>query len=381
MPAQPVPARWTYSAAVLSGGYTRSPSTGVGLHVAASKFATFTRRTCDVAAWPGASVTVAPSGPSFAAAGPTWCPSVPATYETPGNPRSVQLRPPLFVRTSGTITDPAAPCAVPSDADSSAVEHVVGDAGVLVPVGGALVGAVVAAEAAVVGAAGVPVSIGGGGEPVQPATTPTASAAMKAAAGATTRTGASTTSPGDPRRVPATLGSRAARSRATRGPPVDRVNGVTLACVARSARDGTPPRWLRPVNRLVVLLNRAGVAIESGAVLTVPGRRTGRPQRVPVSPLDLDGRRYLLAGFPTADWPRNVRAAGGRAELAVGRRSRAVRLVELDPAAAEPVLRAWPDRIPGGTKVMVDAGVVAEASPDAFAALAGRCAVFRVEDG
>ena len=41
--------------------------------------------------------------------------------------------------------------------------------------------------------------------------------------------------------------------------------------------------------------------------------------------------------------------------------------------------RAWPVRIPRGAKVMLDAGVVPDVTPESFAALAGRCAVFRIE--
>jgi len=94
--------------------------------------------------------------------------------------------------------------------------------------------------------------------------------------------------------------------------------------------------------------------------------------------LDLDGHRYLLAGFPGADWAANARVAGVGI-LAVGRRNERVRLVELSPADAEPVLRAWPVRIPQGAKIMRDGGVVPDLEPDTFAALAGRCAVFRIE--
>lgn len=136
---------------------------------------------------------------------------------------------------------------------------------------------------------------------------------------------------------------------------------------------------MRYVNPIIIGLSRLGMAPERGAVLVVPGRRSGRTRHTPVTPLDLDGHRYLLAGFTGADWPRNVRAAAGRAVLTRSGREMPVRLVELDAAAAEPVLRAWPVRIPQGAKIMVDAGVVAEATSDAFAALAGRCAVFRVE--
>jgi hypothetical protein len=145
------------------------------------------------------------------------------------------------------------------------------------------------------------------------------------------------------------------------------------------AKTGSPPRWLKHVNKVVIVLNRLGLPIEHGAVLTVAGRRTGALRRVPVSVMRWDGQRYLLAGYPDAEWPRNVRAAGGAATLSVAGRVERVCLVELDAAAAEPILRAWPARIPKGAKIMLDSGVVPDVTPESFAALAGRCAVFRIE--
>ena len=97
-----------------------------------------------------------------------------------------------------------------------------------------------------------------------------------------------------------------------------------------------------------------------------------------MSVLDLEGHRYLLAGWPGADWAANARAAGVGI-LTVGKRNERVRLVELSPTDAEPVLRAWPARIPQGAKIMRDGGVVPDLEPDTFAALAGRCAVFRLD--
>jgi deazaflavin-dependent oxidoreductase (nitroreductase family) len=114
-------------------------------------------------------------------------------------------------------------------------------------------------------------------------------------------------------------------------------------------------------------------------VLTVVGRRSGVSREVPVSVLEHGGHRYLLAGYPGAEWPRNVRAAAGGATLAVGKRTEAVRLVELDEDAAREVLRAWPTHIPQGAKVMRGAGVVPDVTPESFARLAGRCPVFRIE--
>jgi hypothetical protein len=145
------------------------------------------------------------------------------------------------------------------------------------------------------------------------------------------------------------------------------------------AKTGSPPRWLKHVNKVIILMNRLGLTIENGAVLTVAGRRTGAPRRLPVSVMRWEGQRYLLAGYPDAEWPRNVRAAGGAATLSIARRVESIRLSELDAAAAEPILRLWPTRIPTGAKIMLDAGVVPDVTPESFAALAGRCAVFRIE--
>jgi deazaflavin-dependent oxidoreductase (nitroreductase family) len=142
----------------------------------------------------------------------------------------------------------------------------------------------------------------------------------------------------------------------------------------------TPPRWIKPFNKVLLLVRRTGLGwTKELPVLTVPGRRSGKPRSTPLTVVEVDGARHLLEGYPGADWARNVRAAGGRATLTVGRLVEPVRLVELEPADAVPVLRMWPEKAAPGAKIMCDAGVVPDTRPDTFAALAGRCAVFRVE--
>lgn len=139
-----------------------------------------------------------------------------------------------------------------------------------------------------------------------------------------------------------------------------------------------PPRWLKHLNRLMLAIRAVG-GLKELPVLTVAGRHSGQPRRTPLTVVTLDGHQYLLEGFPGADWAQNVRAAGGTATLTTGRIAQQVHLIELDAASALPVLRAWPDRSgTDGPRIMKNAGVVDEISPDAFAALAGRCAVFRV---
>jgi deazaflavin-dependent oxidoreductase (nitroreductase family) len=146
-----------------------------------------------------------------------------------------------------------------------------------------------------------------------------------------------------------------------------------------TTKNPTPPRWLKPMNKVFLALRRTGLGMKDLPVLTVPGRKSGKPRSTPLSVLEHEGQRYLLEGFPGADWARNVRAAGCRATLATGRRSEQVRLVELDVQEALPVLRLWPTRLADGAKIMADAGVVEAVTPEAFEAVAGRCAVFRVE--
>lgn len=146
-----------------------------------------------------------------------------------------------------------------------------------------------------------------------------------------------------------------------------------------SPRTVTPLRWLKPMNKVFLLLQRFG-GMKELPVLIVAGRKSQKPRRTPLTVITLDGERYLLEGFPGADWARNVRAADGLAQLSIRRDVTDVRLVELPAEQAIPVLRAWPELAGSdGPKLMKDAGVVTDVTPDAFAAVAGRCGVFRID--
>jgi hypothetical protein len=120
----------------------------------------------------------------------------------------------------------------------------------------------------------------------------------------------------------------------------------------------TLPRWLPAVNRLVRLLQRLGLQLGTIHVLTVPGRTSGAPRPTPISPLTVDGRRYVIAALPQADWARNARAAG-IGELAYGRRRRQVTLTEItDPDLRRTVMRAFPTEVPHGVPFFVRLGLV-----------------------
>lgn len=147
----------------------------------------------------------------------------------------------------------------------------------------------------------------------------------------------------------------------------------------RKPKEARPlPGWLRPFNRLLVALGRLGVALGPVHVLTLPGRRTGEPRPAPITPVTVDGRRYVIAALPQADWARNARAAG-RGELSRGRRRVPVTVHEVDdPELRRAVMRAVPVQAPGGVTFYVRLGLVDRADPEQFAAIADRVAVFEL---
>ena len=138
------------------------------------------------------------------------------------------------------------------------------------------------------------------------------------------------------------------------------------------------PGWLRLTNPVIVALQRLGLVIGTMRLLSVPGRKSGRLHTTPVSPLAVNGHRYIVAGLEGADWVKNARAAGWGI-LARGRKQERVKLVELPVDQCVPVLREFPRKVPHGIQFFQHLYGVA-GDPKEFAALAPRCPVFRVEE-
>jgi deazaflavin-dependent oxidoreductase (nitroreductase family) len=133
----------------------------------------------------------------------------------------------------------------------------------------------------------------------------------------------------------------------------------------------------RAANRLVRLLLRLGLMPGPTYLLTVRGRRTGRPTSTPVTLVEEGGHRWLVAPYGDVGWVRNARAAG-QVTLSRGARSETVSIRELPPAEAAPVLQRYVTRVPI-TRPYFDA------RPDsplaAFAAEAPRHPVFALGSG
>ena len=137
-----------------------------------------------------------------------------------------------------------------------------------------------------------------------------------------------------------------------------------------------PPWWLKPMNKAFMVVMKV-VPIKGPVVLTVPGRSSGEPRSTPITPFEVDGKRYIVGGFPNADWVKNARAAGS-GTITASRRREQVSLVEVPADQARPLLRQFPILVPTGVGFMKNAGLVTGPNPDQFEALAGRCAVFEL---
>jgi hypothetical protein len=127
------------------------------------------------------------------------------------------------------------------------------------------------------------------------------------------------------------------------------------------------PRWLKPVNKIYMVLRRRDVSFgaERPLVLTVRGRRSGRPRSTPITPMAVDGQRFCRRGLP------GCRLGGKRPR----RRRGEARLVArgVSRAAVVPGTGACRRRLPENS------GLVNDGTPGELEALAGRLPVFRID--
>ncbi|GAA2903969.1 nitroreductase family deazaflavin-dependent oxidoreductase [Streptomyces mexicanus] len=130
------------------------------------------------------------------------------------------------------------------------------------------------------------------------------------------------------------------------------------------------------LNNVIGWLARHGLSLAGNAELSVRGRTSGRPQRVPVNPHTHQGGQYLVSVRGHSQWVRNMRAAGG-GELRVGRKVRPFTAVELPDAEKLPILRTYLEKWGWQVKGYFD-GVTATSCDEEIARVAADHPVFRI---
>jgi hypothetical protein len=132
----------------------------------------------------------------------------------------------------------------------------------------------------------------------------------------------------------------------------------------------------RTFGRILTCLVWVGFVRGHFYVLEVRGRKSGRIISLPVDPLDLDGRRYLVCARGNSNWVRNARAAG-EIVLVRAMRRRRYTVRELLPVARPPILKAYLDRFAGEVQRFFP--VAKGSAVEAFNDLAPRYPVFELQ--
>ncbi|MGE2719417.1 nitroreductase/quinone reductase family protein [Mycolicibacterium celeriflavum] len=65
--------------------------------------------------------------------------------------------------------------------------------------------------------------------------------------------------------------------------------------------------YLKPPWFTARIFNPIAMTVRMGEPLTVTTRRTKRPQRIPVIPVDVGGSRYLVSTRGESEWVKNLR--------------------------------------------------------------------------
>jgi len=112
-------------------------------------------------------------------------------------------------------------------------------------------------------------------------------------------------------------------------------------------------RFVNPA--LVYAIQKLGFRGAGLAVLEVEGRKTGRLNKVPVQPVEVDGVLYLVSPRGSTQWARNLRAMGS-ANLSIGRDRQRIVATEIPDSEKIPVLREYLRRFSSSAGKIMGAG-------------------------
>ena len=138
------------------------------------------------------------------------------------------------------------------------------------------------------------------------------------------------------------------------------------------------PDWLTThlFNPLVAWVTNRGMSVRGSRLLVVRGRKSAQIRRRPVNPLEMNGKRYLVAPRGETEWVLNLRAARG-GELWLGRHREPIGVEELPDDAKPAILREYLRRWAMETGKFFE-GVTAESPESELRRIAPRHPVFRV---
>jgi deazaflavin-dependent oxidoreductase (nitroreductase family) len=145
--------------------------------------------------------------------------------------------------------------------------------------------------------------------------------------------------------------------------------------MAEYSRYRKPGSLTRLLNRIAGWGANLGVTPASLVSLEVRGRKTGEIRSTPVTPIEVDGRRYLVAPRGETSWVRNLRAVG-QGTLRRGRNKEAFTAEEVAIDERATIIQAYVKKQPA--MVQREFHTPADGSTEAFQAIAEHHPVFRI---
>jgi tetrahydromethanopterin S-methyltransferase subunit A len=134
------------------------------------------------------------------------------------------------------------------------------------------------------------------------------------------------------------------------------------------------PRGQRLMNTIFGSMVRLGL-IPGAHLMSVPGRKSGKIQTIPLFVLHYEGQRWLVAGFAKSDWVKNVRASGW-CELFHDRIKERVEVIEIeDMETRAAIIREFVRTAPGASRGYT---ISRDAPLEEYKAIAPEHPVFRV---
>ena len=94
------------------------------------------------------------------------------------------------------------------------------------------------------------------------------------------------------------------------------------------------------INKMMRFMIRVNIAPKGYYLLTVRGRKTGRPYSLPVALIEKPDARWLVSPYGEVNWIKNARAAG-EVTLNRGGKDETLKIVPATPEEAAPVLKEY----------------------------------------
>jgi hypothetical protein len=139
---------------------------------------------------------------------------------------------------------------------------------------------------------------------------------------------------------------------------------------------GRPNALTKIINQGWAVFHSLGIFPNWLVTLEVVGRQSGKTISFPLAMTVMHGERYLVSMLgEEANWVRNIRAAGGKAQLRHGI-SEQVILVEVDSSQRAPILKTYLQLAPGARPHIP---VNKDAPISEFEKIASQYPVFKLE--